>query len=143
MIISVAQLSETEFYFKTQAKIKTLFEVMDQDENRRSRQISQGKFIATTRYKGLASNFTQLHRKPLPPSKFLWILTCPPNIQLFLWKALTEGLSTFDTNIPSRCNSNLKAAILLQYHVDIDSRLTNLIVIDESWGIMYPRVTVS
>lgn len=105
-------------------------------------QISFGQLIAATRYKGLTNIFNHLRRTPLPPTKFLWTLSCPPKVQFFLSKALTEGLSTFYTNHP-RCSSELKTVIRLQYQVDVDSWLTNLIVPDESWGIIYSYVTIS
>lgn len=103
---------EIGLYYKTQSKLEPQFQMMDQAENQRSNRIS---IIATTRYEELANIFIQLHRTPLPPSKFLWTLLCLPNIHLFLWKALTEGLLTFDSNIFPRCNFDLKIIILLSW----------------------------
>ncbi|XP_026454515.1 uncharacterized protein LOC113355784 isoform X1 [Papaver somniferum] len=80
--------------------ISTVFYTfMDRAENQRSIPKSVGKFITTSRYKNMTSNFNQLHRTTLPPFEILWTLMCSSKVQFFLWKALIEGLSTFDTNI--------------------------------------------
>lgn len=96
---------------------------MDQVAQQRIIEISPGPFTTTSRYKDLTSNFNQLHRTLPSPNKFSWIMSCLTNIQLFLWKALIEGLWTFDTDILPRCIYDPKTAIQIHYHIVVDSWL--------------------
>lgn len=116
---------------------------MDQAGRKEDRQTSFGLYTAPYGCNCLISILNQLHRTSLPSTKFRQTLPCPSTVQLFLWKALTGGLLTFDyLNIYPRCNFDLKTAIHFQSHycVSIGSWITRSIVTDESLGIAYPSV---
>lgn len=64
-----------------------------------NRQLSSGQYNSKCGRNCLTSIFNQAHRPSLPSTNLLCTLPCPSKVQFFLWKILTEGLPTFDSNI--------------------------------------------
>lgn len=91
-----------------------------------------GKYATVSGYNCLISTPEQAQQNPLPLSNFLWRLPCPPKVQIFLWKALNEGLPTLNilnriqltnSNLCPQCSSNpeTSAHILLHCQTVVDS----------------------
>lgn len=84
------------------------------------------------------NTITTIPHTTIPPKVFntIWNLNCPPKIRLFIWKAILEGLPTFNTlehrhithtSTSPQCNSALETASHILFQCAVASQVWHII----------------